>query len=45
MLAETVAKSNATVVQTQAEMQRIMAAPKRIVRGPDGRAMGTETVL
>lgn len=46
MLAETVAKSNASVVQTQAEMQRIMAAPKRIVRDPQtGRAVGTETVI
>jgi hypothetical protein len=40
-------QANMAQVQTQAlaQLSASMAAPKRVVRGPDGRAMGVETVM
>jgi hypothetical protein len=40
-------QANMAQVQTQAlaQLAASMAAPKRVVRGPDGRAMGVETVM
>lgn len=40
-------QANMAQVQTQAlaQLSASMSAPKRVVRGPDGRAMGVETVL
>ena len=32
-------------MQALAQLSASMSAPKRVVRGPDGRAMGVETVL
>jgi hypothetical protein len=40
-------QANMAQVQTQAlaQLSASMSAPKRVVRGPDGRAMGVETVM
>ena len=40
-------QANMAQVQTQAlaQLSASMSAPKRVVRGPDGRAMGVETVF
>jgi hypothetical protein len=32
-------------MQALAQLSASMSAPKRVVRGPDGRAMGVETVM
>jgi hypothetical protein len=40
-------QAQAMIMQAQvlAQLAQAMSAPKRVVRGPDGRAMGVETVL
>jgi hypothetical protein len=44
-LVDSTAQSNAAIVQAVQEIARATGAPKRIVRGPDGRAVGVEAAL
>jgi hypothetical protein len=43
-LVQEVAKQNAETQTALAQLVKAMSAPKRLVRGPDGRAQGVETV-